>query len=303
MVPADPQLLLHRQFEKQARKTPENVALHEGQRKITYGDLDKRASQVAAELRSRGIGEGSMVGLYLERSIAWVISVLAILKANAAVIPLPPSYPQDRLREILGHASIDAILDDLGTPLNPTLGARTISFQKLLSGTTAKGDTPHGRLDQPAFILCSSGSTGRPKMILRSHGSFLHRLHWTWENHPYEADEVCCQKAHATTTHGIYELFEPLLRGIPIVIIADEDVRDIERFWDIIKSHQISRLLIVPSALHATLEMPDFEDPLVGRRGPYTLDATYTLQMSPEGWQVTQVVWTSKAPPWEEPAQ
>ena len=69
--------------------------------------------------------------------------------------------------------------------------------------------------DQPAFVLCSSGSTGTPKMIVRSHRSFFHRLNWTWDNHPYASGEGCCQKSYMTTTHAIYELFEPLLRGVP----------------------------------------------------------------------------------------
>jgi hypothetical protein len=110
-------------------------------------------------------------------------------------------------------------------------------------------------------VLCSSGSTGQPKMISRSHCSFFHRLEWTWSTLPYADDEVCVQKSHMTTTHAIYELFEPLLRGVPVHVVADETVRDLERFWDFLRGERVTRLLIVPSLLQASLDMPGFTAP------------------------------------------
>ncbi|HKI94023.1 MAG TPA: non-ribosomal peptide synthetase, partial [Gemmatimonadales bacterium] len=260
MTRSDAQLLLHHQFDEQARRTPAAVALYEGERSITYAELEHRADAIARALRAQGIGEGAVVGLHVERSMTWVSAALGILKTNATVLPLPPSYPVGRLEEILAHAALDAVVDDETTPLDPTLTVRRLRLETLSSGA----DTPRaesGHADQTAFVLCSSGSTGTPKMIARSHRSFQHRLHWTWERHPYAAGEVCCQKAHATTTHGIYELFEPLLRGVPVVIIGDRDARNLEVFWDIIRARNVTRLLIVPSALHATLDMPGFVPP------------------------------------------
>jgi non-ribosomal peptide synthetase component E (peptide arylation enzyme) len=70
-----------------------------------------------------------------------------------------------------------------------------------------------------------------------------------------------CQKAHMITTHAIYELFEPLLRGIPVCIISDQEAKTLEAFWDTIKRRAISRLLIVPSVLQASLDMPEFSAP------------------------------------------
>ncbi|HEY6948617.1 MAG TPA: AMP-binding protein, partial [Gemmatimonadales bacterium] len=85
----------------------------------------------------------------------------------------------------------------------------------------------------------------------------------TWDHHPYAPGEVCCQKSFMTTTHAIYELFEPLLAGAPVVIIPDQEVRDLERFWETIRTRGISRLLIVPSLLQASLDMPGFAAPPV----------------------------------------
>ncbi|MBS0382400.1 MAG: AMP-binding protein, partial [Proteobacteria bacterium] len=212
-------------------------------------------------IRAKGVRDGSFVGLHMERTSRYVVSVLAVLKANAAVVPLPPSYPHSRLREILAFAALDAVIDDLDTPLDPHLHERILHAPDLGSIGAEMPKAVPGSPDEPAFVLCSSGSTGKPKMVVRSHRSFFHRLLWTWNTHPYEPGEVCCQKAYMTTTHAVYELFEPLLRGIPVCIIPDQQAKTLEPFWDVIRRQAISRLLLVPSVLQASLDMPGFAPP------------------------------------------
>ncbi|MGE0581054.1 MAG: AMP-binding protein [Steroidobacteraceae bacterium] len=265
MSEPDPRRPLERLFEEQSRSTPDRVALIEGARSITYAQLDTRSARAAVALRNRGIAAGSVVGLHLDRSADWVASVLAILRTQAAVLPLPPNYPSARLGGILTQAGVQAVIHNRATPLDPALGQRTLDFDELCrepAGATAVGDEDdHGDVTRAAFVLCSSGSTGLPKMIVRSHRSFFHRLAWTWTTHPFMPGEVGCHKAHTTTTHGLYELFEPLLRGVPVLIVPDAQVRDLEQFWWIVKSQSVTRLLIVPSAMKASLDMPGFTPP------------------------------------------
>lgn len=251
-------------FEQQALRTPDRVAVFDGGTAITFAELKARSDHLLAQLRASGITAGSHVGLHMSRSAAYIFSALAVLKANAAVVPLPPNYPESRLREILAFAKLDIVLDNAASPLDPSLSDRVMH----VAGTDGRGHVASeptaaaaGDPDQPAFVLCSSGSTGRPKLIVRSHRSFFHRLQWTWNNHPYTDDEVCCQKSHMTTTHAIYELFEPLLRGIPVRLISDQDVQHVESFWETIRAQSISRLLIVPSLLQAALDVPGFVAP------------------------------------------
>jgi len=256
-----PQELLHEHFLQQVHRIPDRLALPADGRSVTYQELGARVERLAGALAGEGIGAGSMVGVHMERSIEWVACVLAVLRVNAAVVPLPPSYPAARLGDILRYAGLDGILEGGDSTLDPGLPGRRLSVERLMEASPATAAPIPGHPDQPAFVLASSGSTGRPKMIVRSHGSFFHRLRWTWREHPYLAGERCCQKSHMTTTHAIYELFEPLLQGVPVVLISDREVRNLEGFWDTVRARRVSRLLVVPSQLQASLAMPGFVPP------------------------------------------
>jgi len=253
--------MLHRDFSAQARRTPAGIALHEGADAIRYDDLDAASNRVAAAFSAFGIGAGATIGLYMDRSIRSVVAMLGVLKAGCVAVPLPPSYPAGRLAEVLAFARLDAVIED-ESPVPVRDGGRVLRYAELLGGGEAGPGFPAADdPDRAAFVLCSSGSTGTPKMIVRSHRSFYHRLEWTWRELPYAAGEACCQKSHVTTTHAIYELFEPLLRGVSVRIIPDETVRRLEEFWEGLRRDGITRLLIVPSMLQASLDLPEFQPP------------------------------------------
>jgi amino acid adenylation domain-containing protein len=244
-------------FEQQAARTPDAIALIDDDGETTFAALDDAANRIAGLIRSSGVPDGGFVGVHMERSSRYVASVLGAFKANVAAVPLPPSYPVERLRDILSFANLDAVLVDGDS----SLPARLLDVRGAIDAATPRIAPEERDPNAAAFVLCSSGSTGKPKLIVRSHRSFFHRLRWTWDAHPYDAGEMCCQKAHMTTTHAVYELFEPLLRGVPVVIVSDLDAKTLETFWDIIDRRKISRLLIVPSVLQASLDMPDFSAP------------------------------------------
>src|SRR5438552_3359785 len=93
--------LLHEIFEKQAARTPGNVAVVHGIRTLSYRELNGRANKLAHLLRSHGIGRGSFVGIIVRRSIEAYVAILGCLKSAAAYDPLDPDYPADRVAFIL----------------------------------------------------------------------------------------------------------------------------------------------------------------------------------------------------------
>src|SRR5438132_12368422 len=88
---------VHDLFEQQAQRQPDSIALVQGEASLTYGELDRRANQLAHSLRQLGVGPDVLVGLCVERSLEMVVALLGILKAGGAYVPLDPDYPKDRL--------------------------------------------------------------------------------------------------------------------------------------------------------------------------------------------------------------
>lgn len=257
-------LTLDRQFVEQAQLTPDRTALIAADDALTYRELDKRSACVAAGLIRHRIGPGATVALYLERSVDWVVAVLATLRAGATVLPLAPNYPPARLRTIVTEAKVRGTIHRRSAPIEALNGPLRLDLDELCAHAPAPAPPipPDGAdAARPAFVLCSSGSTGLPKMIVRSHRSFFHRLWWSWREHPFEAAEVGCHKAQTTTTHGIYELFEPLLQGVPTAIFSDDEARNLERFWALVRTRGVTRLLVVPTAMQASLDLPAFRAP------------------------------------------
>lgn len=111
--------LLHEIFEEQATRTPDNVAVVEGERQMTYRGLERRSNRLARLLQERGIGRGSFVGILIARSIDAYVAILACLKAGAAYVPLDPDYPADRISYILNDAGVALLLTASGQVEKP----------------------------------------------------------------------------------------------------------------------------------------------------------------------------------------
>jgi non-ribosomal peptide synthetase-like protein len=102
--------LLHELFEQQTDACPDKIALASGDEQLTYGELERRANQLARFLRSRGVRRGDYVGLWLPRSMDAHIALLAILKTGAAYVPLDPEYPAERVGFILSDCQASALV-------------------------------------------------------------------------------------------------------------------------------------------------------------------------------------------------
>src|SRR5262245_33038854 len=101
---------LHQLFEAQVERTPGTAAvLYEGL-ELTYGELNRRANQLAHYLRPRGVGPEVLVGICLERSLEMMVGLLGILKAGGAYVPLDLVYPQERLAFILEDTQVTVLL-------------------------------------------------------------------------------------------------------------------------------------------------------------------------------------------------
>jgi lichenysin synthetase B len=167
---------VHRLFEKQARQQPDALAVTWRDQRLTYRQLDDRADGLCQALRVAGVRPGNLVGLRTGRTPELVVSVLAILKAGAAYLPIDPDYPPGRVEFLFADSGARVLITDLpldfafaGTVLDP--GAKVGKQSPTQAGQSpvqaARPDLPTDRA--VAFLCYTSGTTGRPKGVRVTH--------------------------------------------------------------------------------------------------------------------------------------
>ena len=253
---------LHGLFAAQAARTPAAIALRFGDQEISYGEIAARASRRARRLAALGVGPGGRVGIYLDRSPEMVIGLLGILGAGGAWVPLDPAHPQGRIAFVIEDAHLAHIVTD--GRLSATL---PVSAARVVLADDGDARDPHDTHDRErasahdvAYVIYTSGSTGRPKGVLGTHRNAVNRFAWMWRAHPFQPGEVACLKTTLSFVDSIWEIFGPLLAGVPSVILADETVKDVPRFVDALARGRVTRLVLVPSLLRAMLDLtPDLD--------------------------------------------
>ncbi|GIX48383.1 MAG: hypothetical protein KatS3mg131_2594 [Candidatus Tectimicrobiota bacterium] len=252
---------LHDLFAAQAARTPQQVALIEGERQLTYAELNARANRLAHYLQALGVGPEVRVGLCLERSLEAVVALLGILKAGGAYVPLDPAYPRERLAYMLADARPAVLLTQQrwleGLPPHAAhpvcLDRDWPHIARCSDRDPATATTP----DSAAYVLYTSGSTGQPKGVVGLHRGAVNRCAWMWREYPFAAGEVSCQKTSLNFVDSVWEIFGPLLQGVPAVVIPDAVVREPRRLLRLLAARGVTRLVLVPSLLEALLHVAD----------------------------------------------
>jgi amino acid adenylation domain-containing protein len=244
---------IHKLFRCQAAVSPDAVAIVESGRQMNYAELDHRARIIMAQLRGLGVQRGGRVAICLGRSTEMVAAMLATLKLGAAFVPLDRSYPTERLRYVLSESRATVLITtyEEAERLAPTDAA--LLFVDAVA-TDADDDEDDVHPLDAAYVMYTSGSTGRPKGVVATHRATINRFAWMWKAFPFEPGEVACQKTAVGFVDAIWEIFGPLLAGVPLVILPDSAVKDPHALLRLLAEHKVTRLLVVPSLLQILLE-------------------------------------------------
>ncbi|MBD2603288.1 amino acid adenylation domain-containing protein [Scytonema hofmannii FACHB-248] len=211
----------HQLFEAEADLHPNAVALVCDDKAITYGELEQRANQLAAILILAGISYESIVGLYFDPSINYIIALLAVLKAGAAFLPLDRSYPEARLQFMVENSQTALIISAETPP--PGLFPDEVKVILLEN----EGQSPiHGasrpnlgvRAENLAYIIYTSGSTGKPKGVLVTHAGIQNLVRSQTQSFGVTAESRIYQFASLNFDAAISEIFMALGSGATLYL-------------------------------------------------------------------------------------
>jgi amino acid adenylation domain-containing protein len=270
----------HSIFEAKAAATPSATALTFGDTRLSYADLNRRANELARNLRSLGAKRGKRVGICLERSPEMVIALLAVLKTGAAYVPLDPAYPLARLRTMLGdaHPVVLVTTERISGSLPPHAARPLYLDQQPASAESDKAESGEPKFDEPSFdepkidkqdaaahinpddiayVIYTSGSTGKPKGVVVTHGNVSNHLAWRNSFFPLTASDRSLQTASLSFDDSVWEILEPISAGATLVLTRPRFEYDSTYLAKLMVEQQVTIACFVPSLLRTIIESPE----------------------------------------------
>ena len=257
---------VHIRVARQARRTPEAVALVCRGEHLSYQELELRAQGLAASLRTLGVGPEVMVGICLERSPELLVAMLAVLKAGGALVPMDAGLPPQRLAFILQdtqapvlitHTSLLSRLELPCEAMRPSVCC--VDRDVMLMGPAPEPEAAlHAPPEQLAAVIYTSGSTGQPKGVLLEHRGWSNHALWMQQLLGVNTSDRFVQITSISFDASLVELFLPLQAGATLVLAGPDEHRDMAALARLLRDDAITVLQMVPSALRALLAEPGF---------------------------------------------
>ena len=238
---ANSSLILHRIFEDQAEARPNAVAVVFGRDTITYAELDARANRLARYLRRRGVSRGDAVAMMVPRSIDAYASILGILKAGAAYVPIDPGYPADRIAWMLENCGA-AVL----TASELEVHRREIALES--PRPLPPGDEDVDPCDL-CYVIYTSGSTGRPKGVMVEHRNASHLVRTEGDIFGVRPSDRVYQGASLCFDLSVEEIWLAFHAGATLVAATPEMAQAGPDLPRQLTEHGVTVLSCVPSLL------------------------------------------------------
>jgi acyl-CoA synthetase (AMP-forming)/AMP-acid ligase II/thioesterase domain-containing protein len=254
-----------------AKRFPNNVAISDDTRQITYSDFLIRVLTLAQAIAAVA-PEGRAVGLLLRHSIWHPIAMLACMAAGRPLVPLNPRDPDQRLAHIVANAQISVLIGQGDSSSTKWIDEDGLRWIDITHANELFDDAPSLEpvsVDAPALVLYTSGSTGQPKGVVNSQRSLLQRVQQYADACHIDATDVFMPLSGPTTIAGTREMLTALLTGARLHM-ADVEALGLRGVLRQIRSQQITITYIVPALLRAVItasETGDFESLRVVRIG------------------------------------
>ncbi|HEX8288570.1 MAG TPA: amino acid adenylation domain-containing protein [Pyrinomonadaceae bacterium] len=250
----------HQLFEQQAAEHPDRTAIICNGKQLSYGELNARANQLAAHLRSRGVVPETLIPICVDRSIEMAIGILGILKSGAAYVPIDPAYPAERIEFMLSDTSAPFIVtQSIHSLASGTEKILLDADWEIIAQNPTDNPLPLATSENLAYVIYTSGSTGRPKGAMLTHGNLCHYVQALQEEFRLTPADRYLHLASIAFSSSRRHMLFPLAHGASVVIADEEQRMDPLPLFELVKEQSVTIFDAVPSfqrhCMNALLEL------------------------------------------------
>ena len=251
--------LVQQYFSESAQRFPDKVAVACGRESVRFGELDRRTNANARALARRGLARGSFVPIFIKKSVNAIQSILSVLKADCAYVPIDVTTPARRLEDVLAATRARLVIVD---------GESLERFKELCPRhaelEVVNIDEPPGESDAPlayrnlsidvAYVLFTSGSTGTPKGVMISHAMIKDYIEWCVETYALDDRDVIANHAPLYFDNSTFDLYTAFKTGAQLQLVPDELNVIMTRMISWIREREITTFFCVPSVMTILLK-------------------------------------------------
>jgi amino acid adenylation domain-containing protein len=246
---------VHEIFDKIAIENPDAPALVCGKQILSYGDLRAKARSLSALISEKGLEHETVIGIYMGRSIEFIVSILAVLYSGGAYLPLDPLLPDDRIHFMINDCQSPMLITDTREYHRAVnFCDKVIMLDEKSVTPTSAGDIIKDKRMSPEsliYVMYTSGSTGTPKGVEIMHKGIVRLAYGDYAN--FGPGETFLHIASPSFDSATFEIWSALLHGSKLVLISERipSIADIKRT---ISENEVTTALFTASYFNAIID-------------------------------------------------
>ena len=268
--------LINKLFEKQVESYGDKTALITEDGELTYNELNRKANRIANALINHGVKVEDRIMIILNRDSRLIATMLGIMKAGCAFIPVDPEYPKDRIEQVLEDSNSRYIITKADLP-------NALDIDELLMEDNEENPEPALTPENLCYLIYTSGSTGKPKGVMITHGNISNYITPHPENCYAHGVVSKANKMLSITTVSfdlfINESFIPLMNGLTLIFANEEESNNPFELVNLFKRTKPDSFSATPSRIIQYLEFDGIAQALANCKVIVAGGEKYPLQL------------------------